>query len=182
MINVKTKDKCLREEGSKLSTSNQLFMIFHAGERRRKQVYDEVHELAELLQLLLLPTFAHWPYYWHKDQPKLKCTKNATVNSKCVCHLGYASASFLENLLISKWFNSASGPRSGYWPSRHGVNDEGLRRRSFSQCFSRSRSLNHHQQQPAVAAALQYTRVIEQQRIHTELQNAGTKQGSHAEI
>lgn len=56
-------------------------------------------------------------------------------------HLGYAFASLLENLLISEWFSSASGPRSRYLPSRHGVNDEGLRGSSFSPCLSSSRSL-----------------------------------------
>lgn len=56
-------------------------------------------------------------------------------------HLGYAIASLLENLLISEKFISASGPRRRYRPSRQGVNDEGLRGRSFSPCLSSSRSL-----------------------------------------
>jgi hypothetical protein len=69
-------------------------------------------------------------------------------------HLGYASASFLENLLISEKFSSASGPRSRYLPSRHGVNDEGLRGSSFSPCLSSSRSLTVYMQGPATTAVV----------------------------
>jgi len=72
-------------------------------------------------------------------------------------HLGYASASFLENLLISEQFSSASGPRSRYLPSRHGVNDEGLRGSSFSPCLSSSRSLIVYMQAPATTAVVSST-------------------------
>jgi hypothetical protein len=42
--------------------------------------------------------------------------------------LGYANASFLENLAISEWFRSLLGPSRRDFPSRHGVKDDGSRR------------------------------------------------------